>query len=81
MSRADSMESIVELPTERQEVTDPGHVLRKFNCATGGDVVDAEGRQVKRFEFAIETGLGPSIFHQTKVSSRLRSTLGMYSEE
>lgn len=71
MSRMDSMDSVVELPSpSRQEVTDPGHVVRKFSCATGGVVVEGENSLVKRFEFAIETSVGPSIFHRTK--ARLR---------
>lgn len=65
MNRMDSVDSIVEAPTT-SEVTDPGHVLRRFNCATGGGVVEGESHS-KRYEFAIETCVGPSIFHRTKV--------------
>lgn len=72
MSRMDSMDSVLEMPSpSKAEVTDPGHVLRKFSCATGGDVVEADGGLVKRFEFAIETSVGPSIFHRTKVRPSL----------
>ena len=67
MSRLDSMESVVELPEAKPEVVDPGHVTRKFNCATGGAVVDADSSMVRRYEFAIETSVGPSIFQRTKV--------------
>ena len=69
MNRMDSVDSIVETPgtpAAATEVTDPGHVLRRFNCATGGGVVEGESHS-KRYEFAIETCVGPSIFHRTKV--------------
>lgn len=68
MSRIDSTDSIVETPgpAGSPEVTDPGHVTRRFSCATGGGVVEAESH-AKRYEFAIETSMGPSIFHRSKV--------------
>lgn len=66
MSRMDSTDSVVELPSPPHEVTDPGHVLSRFNCAGGSGVKDDEA-DAKRYEFAIETSVGPSIFHRTKV--------------
>ena len=77
MSRLDSMESVVELPEARPEVVDPGHVTRKLNCATGGVVVDADSSMVRRYEFAIETSVGPSIFQRTKVGAHPSSSLPM----
>ena len=75
MNRMDSVDSTVEAPgtpAAATEVTDPGHVLRRFNCATGGGVVEGESH-AKRYEFAIETCVGPSIFHRTKVRRCLKS--------
>ena len=44
------------------EVPDPGHLLAKFRpSGTGGS------RRLKRFDFSLETCLGPTIFHRTKV--------------
>lgn len=67
MNRMDSVDSVIETQaTEDNEVTDPGHVLKRFNCAVGGGTVEGES-YYKRYEFAIETSVGPSIFHRTKV--------------
>lgn len=72
----DSIDSVVETPAAETEVTDPGHVLRKFNLTTGGGVVESDGdSHAKRYEFAIETSVGPSIFHRTKVRHDLSCDL------
>lgn len=41
-------------------VVDPGHLLTKLNG-------DAAPKRCKRHEFSLETCLGPTIFHRTKV--------------
>jgi len=71
MNRMDSVDSIAETPVQAAgsaaaAPADPGHVLGKFNCAAGGGATQ-EGVAAKRYEFAIETSVGPSIFHRTKV--------------
>ena len=43
---------------------DPGHLLTKLNA-------DSQKR-FKRHEFSLETCLGPTIFHRTKVSSLMQ---------
>ena len=68
MNRMDSVESVVEAPAAETEVTDPGHVLRRLNFGSGGHADDGSDSHVKRYEFAIETSVGPSIFHRTKAS-------------
>lgn len=64
----DSVDMSEQPSSQQLEVTDPGHVTHKFSCATGGGDVDGDGERVKRFEFALETSVGPSIFHHTKAS-------------
>ena len=44
------------------EVPDPGHLLAKFRPSG-----PAGSRRLKRFDFSLETCLGPTIFHRTKV--------------
>jgi hypothetical protein len=90
MNRMDSVDSIVETSVHGgagkggkdpgKAVTDPGHVLGKFNCAAGPT---QEGVAAKRYEFAIETSVGPSIFHRTKVgnSSSLCDAIDCRSHE
>ena len=41
-------------------VVDPGHLLTKLNA-------DIAAKRCKRHEFSLETCLGPTIFHRTKV--------------
>lgn len=75
MSRLDSVDLGIEregLATTR-EVTDPGHVTPSLNVATGGNLVSGSGQPLKRYEFAIETSVGPSIFQRTKVGSLVQS--------
>ena len=68
MGRMDSVDSTVETPVQGGEggldaPPDPGHLMSKL---MGGGVT-GEGVPAKRYEFAIETSMGPSIFHRTKV--------------
>ncbi|KAK9808775.1 hypothetical protein WJX72_003363 [[Myrmecia] bisecta] len=64
-----------EIGTEHEEVAppvpseaDPGHLLAKFNCGAGGSMTGVlEQQRLKRYEFSVETGLGPTIFHRSKV--------------
>lgn len=74
MSRLESLDSSSNFDRESlqtsREVTDPGHVSSSLNCATGGNLVSTDGQALKRYEFAIETNVGPSIFHGTKVGLR-----------
>ena len=78
VSRLDSAGSEFEreILASPREVTDPGHVTASLNCATGGRVVSGSGQPMKRFEFTIETSVGPSIFHRTKVSIPRLSLFG-----
>ena len=53
---------------------DPGHFLAQFNCAAAIGAVEEprKGRnRLKRYEFAVEAGLGPSTFHRSKVGCSL----------
>ena len=67
MGRMDSVDSAVETPVQGGEggldaSPDPGHLMSKL---IGGGATQ-EGVPSKRYEFAIETSMGPSIFHRTK---------------
>ena len=53
-----------------QATGDPGHFLAKFNCAAAIGVVegpDSARSRLKRYDFAVESTLGPGAFHRSKV--------------
>lgn len=61
---------------------DVGHLPHLSMLVCGGEpqTVSSEGERtgsIRRHEFAVETGLGPSIFHRTKVKSRFDGHMKM----